>query len=194
MHAFQCECGIVRGEIDERGIHNHLICYCEDCRAYARSLGKADAVLDANGGTEIVQLAQPRLRFHQGVERLRALRLSENGLIRWYAGCCNTPIGNTLASPKIAVIGMVHACLDRDRISRDFGAYTAIVNTRNAIGENKPRQRGVIGVIGRAIAIVVRYRFGRRYLESPLFTNDGLPIAEPKVLSAETSRALRDNA
>ena len=31
----------------------------------------------------------------QGADRLTFLRMTEKGPLRWYASCCNTPIGNT---------------------------------------------------------------------------------------------------
>ena len=33
-------------------------------------------------------------------------------MIRWYAGCCKTPIGNTLENHKISFVGLLHNCLE----------------------------------------------------------------------------------
>ncbi len=35
------------------------------------------------------------------------MRLTPMGLLRWYAGCCNTPIGN-MVSARVPFIGIVH--------------------------------------------------------------------------------------
>lgn len=135
---------------------SHLLlhgCYCTDCRAFAHFLGKAPDVLDEQGGTEIVQVAQPRLRFIQGEDYLSAVRLSDKGMIRWYASCCGTPIGNTLANPKVSFIGLIHTCLDRARMNQDFGTSVAVVNTDTALGSPKPRQRGLPGVVARLLCV-----------------------------------------
>lgn len=191
MHTIGCECGAVRGTVDGRGLCSHLICYCADCRAFAHFLGHADKVLDAQGGTEIVQLAQPRISFTRGTEHLSAVRLSDRGLLRWYAGCCNTPIGNTMANRKVGVIGLIHACLEADRIDQDFGARIAIVNTGNALGEPKPRQRGLPGVIVRALTLTASNLVSRRYLRSPLFDETGAPKVTPRVLDAQELKSLK---
>jgi hypothetical protein len=81
MHPIQCKCGTLRGQLEGTGVCNRLICYCTDCRAFASFLGRTVEVLDKQGGTEIVQVAQPRLRFLQGEDRLSAVRLSEKGLV-----------------------------------------------------------------------------------------------------------------
>lgn len=194
MHPMQCACGSMAGEIEGRGLHNHVVCYCTDCRAFARFLGRADSVLDDQGGTELVQLAQPRLRFTRGERHLSIIRLSEKGILRWYAGCCRTPIGNTLASPRVSVIGLVHACLDRARLDRDFGGAAARVHTGSALGMPGPRPRGMPGVIARLLAIVLWNGLGGRYRQSPLFDENGLPRAEAAVLSPDCLAALKAGA
>lgn len=191
MHRIGCECGAMRGTVEGRGLCSHLICYCADCRAFARFLGHADKMLDAQGGTEIVQLGQPRISFTRGTEHLSAVRLREEGLLRWYAGCCNTPIGNTMADRKVAVIGLIHACLEAERINEDFGARIAIVHTASALGESKPRQRGLPGVIARALTLVASNLVSRRYRRSPLFDETGAPKVTPRVLDAEELRSLK---
>lgn len=183
-HAIRCRCGAVRGRLDDKGISNRIVCHCTDCRAFAHFLGQAGEMLDAHGGTEIVQVAQSRLRFDQGADRLATVRLSERGMIRWYAACCGTPIGNTLAAPGAAFIGLIHNCLQRERMDDDFGARVAIVNTDTALGTPKPQQRGLAGAIGRFIWIVVTQRIGAKYRQSPLFDAAGRPRVEPTILSA----------
>jgi len=76
-----------------RAIQNRCVCYCRDCQAFAHFLGKVDAILDERGGSEIIQVLPRNLTFTQGIELLACMRLTEKGLLRWYAACCNTPIG-----------------------------------------------------------------------------------------------------
>jgi len=75
---------------------NRAVCYCDDRQAFLHHLGRAD-LLDAHGGTDIVQVAPARLSFVQGQERVVGLRLTSRGLYRWYANCCRAPLGNTLS-------------------------------------------------------------------------------------------------
>lgn len=191
MHSIQCKCGNVRGQLEGKGVHNRLICYCTDCRAFAGFLGRTAEVLDEQGGTEIVQVAQPRLRFLQGEERLSAVRLSEKGMVRWYASCCNTPIGNTTIDPKVSFIGLIHTSLDHAQMNKDFGTKIAILNTDTALGEPKPTQRGFIGVIARFFWIVVTTRISGRYKSSQLFNSSGSPRVVPSILTPEELARLK---
>ncbi len=89
-----------------------IVCYCKDCQAFARFLGRPD-VLDAAGGTDIFQMATGRVTLTAGTEALRCLRLSDQGVFRWYADCCRTPIANS-AGPSFPVIGVIHSFLDHE--------------------------------------------------------------------------------
>lgn len=190
-HPVQCLCGSVRGQIEGTGTSSRVICYCTDCRAFAHFLGQGSEVLDAQGGTEIVQIAQPRLHIAQGAEHLACVRLSPNGMLRWYAACCKAPLGNTMADPKIGFIGMIHSSLDQSRIDQDFGTSIARLNTAAAIGEKKPVQNGLFGVIARFIWLVFSTRFSGRYKNSELFDSAGAPIAPATILTPEELARLK---
>ncbi|WP_219637192.1 DUF6151 family protein [Aquipseudomonas campi] len=191
MHPIQCKCGAIRGELKNIGTSNRLICYCTDCRAFAHFLDKTPYVLDEQGGTEIIQVAQRCLSFYQGEDLLSTVCLSEKGMLRWYATCCGTPIGNTMASRKVSFIGLIHTCLDRQKMDSDFGASVAVLNTDTALGQPKPKQHGLLGVIARFIWILVTNRINGRYKESPLFNSSGLPRATPKILEADELKRLK---
>ncbi len=191
MHPIQCQCGAIRGQLEGKGTHNRLICYCTDCRAFARFLGKAPDVLDEQGGTELLQVEQSRLRFLQGEDRLSAIRLSDKGMLRWYASCCGTPLGNTMVDPRMAFIGLVHTCLHQGQLNEDFGTRVAVVNVDTALGSPKPKQRGLLGVVVRFMLIVATSRISGGYKKSPLFNDSGLPRVEPKILPAEALASLK---
>ncbi|WP_428036543.1 DUF6151 family protein [Amphritea sp.] len=191
MHRVQCKCGALQGHIQGAGTCSRVVCYCADCRAFTKYLGCSDEALDAQGGSEIVQLAQPRVVFSQGQEHLAVMRLSEKGLLRWYADCCKTPIGNTLANPKVSFIGLIRPFLDQSMIEKDFGSSIAVVNVDSAIGELKPVQKGLFGVILRFIWMVLPIRLSGQYRRSQLFTESGEPVVTPKVLTAEERNALK---
>ncbi|MEP7245903.1 MAG: DUF6151 family protein, partial [Gammaproteobacteria bacterium] len=135
-HPLQCRCGTVKGAVENpRGAHR-VICYCKDCQAFAHFLGRADDVLDERGGSDIVQVLPRNITFTQGIEALACMRLTQKGLVRWYTSCCKTPVGNTLATPKVSFIGLVHSCLDNPGKPLDeaFGPIRACVNTKGAKG------------------------------------------------------------
>jgi hypothetical protein len=87
-----------------------FICYCTDCQGFARFLGRPE-VLDSAGGTDIFQLPPARVTLTEGVDALARLRLSTK-VIRWYASCCRTPIGNTAASPQFPIVALIHSFMD----------------------------------------------------------------------------------
>ena len=199
MHQLQCKCGMVRGHINSEGLQSRLICYCTDCRAFARFLAGAAAeagkgtgagtILDAAGGTEIIQLAQSRLHFSSGEAQLMALKLTEKGMIRWYCQCCFTPIGNTLASPGGAFIGVIHSCLQPAKLDADFGVEVAQLNTNTALGTIK--KRGLAGVLWRFLLIMIFERLSGRYRQSPLFSSEGVLRVVPRTLTKTELQQLK---
>lgn len=194
MHRIQCSCGAVSGQLKGNGTSNRVVCYCSDCRAFAYFLGRAGEVLNAQGGTEIVQVAQPRLVFSQGKEHLAAVRLSEKGLIRWYTACCNTPIGNTLSTPRVPFIGLVHSALDRSRMDDDFGKSVANVNTGSATGGSQPKSNGLFVSVLKFFWIVLSTHISGQHRKSELFSESGAPIVRPMVLTAEELSRVKNAA
>lgn len=104
----ECSCGSVKGVAHDvspkTGIH--VACYCDDCQAFAHELGQQNAVLDHYGGTYIFQMSPATINITAGNEYLCCMRLSPKGMHRWYAGCCKTPIGNTV-NAKTPFIGLI---------------------------------------------------------------------------------------
>jgi hypothetical protein len=103
--SLSCRCGRVRGRVRDAApaALNRVMCYCRDCRAFARWLERTDLLAPA-GGVDIVQVARGRVAFDAGVEELRCLRLSDKGLHRFYVACCRTPMGNSM--PKVPFLGL----------------------------------------------------------------------------------------
>ncbi len=138
--AMKCKCGSLRGvvhDISSRRGHR-TVCMCDDCQAYAHYVGQAETVLDANGGTDVVPVAPANVEITHGIENLKCLRLTEKGMLRWYAGCCGTPIANTAPISKIPFAGLIHSIMDfgdggesRDGILGPIGMY---VQGKSGIG------------------------------------------------------------
>jgi hypothetical protein len=188
--AVRCRCGAVRGtarEVSPRTV-SRSVCYCRDCRAFARWLDRLD-LLDAAGGTEIVQLGRARLEISSGVDRLRCVRLSQRGMHRWYSECCRTPLGNTI--PRIPFVGLARAALDvpRDGDELLFGEPIGS-DPASALGPALP------GPGPRAIARVVRlmttWALRRLGHPTPFFDRHNRPTVAPRVLTPAERDALRD--
>jgi hypothetical protein len=186
-HPLQCQCGTLKGVVAVPQNANRCVCYCRDCQAFAYFLGRADDVLDEQGGSEIIQILPKNLTFTQGREVLACVRLTEKGLVRWYAACCNTPIGNTLATPKVSFIGLVHNCLDQGGppLEDSFGPVRAWVNMSGARGDPKPKVAGQGRAVWWFITRVLRARLNGDYRRTPLFHADtGRLVVTPRVLSS----------
>jgi hypothetical protein len=186
-----CRCGEVQGEIDPRRAYARATCYCRDCRAFARWLGGA-GLLDAAGGTDIVAMAPDGLRFTRGFDKVACLSLGPRGLLRWYASCCRTPLGNIPRDPKLYYLGVPVPAIAEpaDAIDAAYGAPGRIaVNTGSATGEVKgsglARVTGTLRIVANLLAAKLR---GRR--NTLLFDEDGLPLREPQLLDKAERDAL----
>jgi len=188
----RCQCGLVQGEVDARHSAGRAVCYCRDCQAFARFLAREGEILDRFGGTEIIATVPRRVRFKAGLDNVVCMSLSEKGLLRWYASCCRTPIGNTPRDRKIAYVGLVRQCLtgSEDEMSRWFGPRAIMLNTQSARGDVRSTPMATfIGVL-RIIRNVGGARLNGDYKDNPLFVKDsGTPIKSPRVLTpAERKR------
>lgn len=187
-HPLQCRCGTLKGYVAQPGSVNRGVCYCRACQAFAHFLGRAGEILDAKGGTDVVQTSPARLTLTQGREMLACMRLTEKGLLRWYAKCCNTPIGNTLGNFKASFVGLIHNCLDSGDCSLDesFGPVRMWVNTQSAKGEVRSNSIANFGGIARIVAMLLRARVNGSYKRTVFFSpQTGAPVATPKVLSRD---------
>lgn len=170
--AVQCACREVRGVVTNAAPRtaNRVICYCDDCQAFLHHLGRAD-LLDAHGGSDIIQIAPASLSFLQGEQRIVGLRLAPKGLYRWYAGCCRTPLGNTVG-PAIPFVGIVAKAFASDRQRPDdlFGPAIGAIYGRYAIGCAPPRSTGLDArLVARALRKVIGWRLTGQAWPHPFF-------------------------
>lgn len=173
---------------------NRVVCYCDDCQAFARFLEQPD-VLDALGGTDIYQVAPARMRITAGEDALACVRLSEKGLYRWYAGCCRTPIGNTI--PRAPFVGVIHVFMDHagDGRSRDevLGPPVGFVHGRFAIGgqpAHAPR-KATVGLVARSARLLLGWWARGLGTPSPFFdAKTRAPRVPPRVLTKDERDAL----
>lgn len=196
-----CACGAVQGvarDVSGR-VGNHVVCYCDDCQSFAHFLGRAADVLDEHGGTEVFQMSPARLAFTAGAERLACMRLSPKGLLRWYAGCCRTPVANTLASNGLPFVGIIHACIEKPpgdaSLERALGPVQARAFRRFAKGDPAsipPDATPMLLLAPRFVAHLLQWKLRGDARRSPFFAaGTGQPVAEPHVISRDERAELR---
>jgi hypothetical protein len=196
--AVRCRCDALSGRLAgalDRGTRR-LVCYCRDCQAFARFLGGAEDLLDAHGGTDILQLSPARLRIEAGAERLACVRLSPRGLMRWYAACCATPLGNTLATRQLSFVGLVTVVLDGAARAR-LPTTRRGVFARDALGDGKPPGAADGAPLSMAVPITAELlarRLRGDHRRSPFFDEDGRPVVMPRILNPAARAALDASA
>jgi hypothetical protein len=191
----RCRCGEVEGVVANASPQkvNRVVCYCDDCQAFLHQLGRAD-LLNAQGGTDIIQVAPASLTFTKGQNHIAGVRLTPKGLFRWYATCCNTPVGNTLG-PAIPFVGIVAQTFDGgpQRAQIVFGAPLGAILGKHAIGPPPAGSTGInLTLLLRAITKVLGWRLRGRAWPHPFFhLKTREPIYPLQVLSSEERDELR---
>jgi hypothetical protein len=174
-----------------------FVCYCGDCQAFARFLGRAD-VLDAAGGTNIFQMPAGRVKLTTGTDVVRCLRLApKSGVLRWYTDCCRTAIANTAAGRRFPVVALIHSfmCHEAHGRSRDevLGRPLCRIYERSAMGPLPPDAAPAPSFrvfVARASKILGWWVSGLGR-PTPFFDErTRIPRAEPRVLTRSERAAL----
>lgn len=180
-----------------------LTCHCVDCQTFALYLqdqGHAGLLLDAWGGTEVTQMPPARIEIEAGADKLACVRLSDTGLMRWYASCCHTPIANTLPNAKMPFTGVIMSFVgpevsapERDEL---LGPVGARVNGRPRPDDpSAPKfPKFPAGTIWRSIRILLGGWIRGEQWPTPFYDADGQPKATPTVLSENEREQLRARA
>ncbi len=186
--SLKCACGKVKGTTHDVSAKNGLrvVCYCDDCQAFARELGQSDIALDQYGGTEIYQTAPGYVHFSEGEDQLRCLRLTKKGITRWYTACCNTPIGNTVNS-NLPFVGLIHTILgDKDIRDSTMGPVISYVQGQYA-KEGLPAERYnkafPIGITLKIFLKILKWRITGKGYPNPFYKEDGKPISKPTIVN-----------
>lgn len=188
----RCRCGRLQGEVALEGAYTRATCYCRDCRAFAKFLG-GEGIANAQGGTDIVPMDPAGLRFTSGVEQLACMSMSPRGLLRWYAACCRTPVGNTGRDARQSYVGVITACIDANE-----EVLTAQAGPRDRIALFRKHARGKVaatplrlvsgGLSIMAHVVAARLR-GRR--DAVFFDAQGAPIRAPHIVSKQEREVLQ---
>lgn len=184
----QCQCGKVKGQVTvERNKNGRFVCMCDDCQTYARFLG-TPGILDANGGTEIVPVVPASIRITAGQDNIKGVRLSPQGLYRWYAGCCNTPLANNPPNIKMPYNGVVHNFLgSKIVIEKALGPIKARIQAKFG----KPpfphgsHDRAPIKLMLEIMVFLLSAWVKGQGKPSAFFNNEGKPLIEPQILTKE---------
>lgn len=185
-HPLRCRCGALKGYVSHPEKASRGVCYCKDCQAFAHFLGTPGDILDEMGGTDVIATMPKYVTFTQGIEALACMSLTEHGLLRWYASCCDTPIGNTPRNYKVSHVGLVHTCLEDPlrTLESSFGPVRMRGNIKSAKGKPKLMPLSTVASILRFLRSLLRARLDGSYKYTPFFTLDrGTPVVAPKVLT-----------
>jgi len=169
-----------------------VICYCTDCQAFARFLGRP-GIMDEHGGTDIYQMAPSRVQL-DSTASLACMRLSDKGMHRWYCAECKTPLGNTLG-PKVPFVGVVHSVMAfGDAAARDAALGPPLVNIKPESAHGSvPASSGWVmaRVIFKTLRLIGTWWLTGAGKPSPLFDGKtGEPHAAVRVLTPEERGAL----
>jgi hypothetical protein len=195
--ALRCACGKIQGTAFavSRSAGTRIVCYCDDCQAFARFLGRTD-IVDRWGGTDIFQMAPRRLRLTGGTEALRCVRLSAKGMYRWYCDGCRTPLANTMG-PRVPFVGLIHRFVEAGAAGQPgddaLGEPLAYVQTKFAIGTppSHPGATSMGRIVARSVRLLATWWITGVGRPSPFFdARTRAPVAEPRVLGADERRAL----
>lgn len=185
----KCRCGAVQGVARNVSADTgtRIVCYCDDCQAFARYLDQEDTVLDEYGGTDIFQITPAQVEITQGAELIRCMRLTEKGLFRWYTACCKTPIGNTL-SAGVPFVGIIHNFMDDDGVrDQNLGPVRGHVLCKFARG-TLPAARNQTGfplrLVIRALSRLLVAKLRGQNRPSPFFNSNGIPVSAPQISKA----------
>ena len=150
-------------------------------------------MLNDRVGTDVDAIVTKNLSFTQGLENLACMSLTGKGLLRWYASCCTTPVGNTMRNFKLSFVGLVHTCLEGPSTSLEdsFGPVSMRICTKSAKGTSNPIPERKLGAMFRILKSLIRSRLDGSYKITPFFSPDrGTPVVEPKVLSSSEHERL----
>lgn len=189
----RCACGKLQGEVEPGKVAARAVCYCKDCQAFARFLGRESELLDDAGGTEVASALPGAVRFTGGIEHLVCMSLSPRGLYRWYAACCNTPVGNTPREPTMPYAGLMRACLAAppDTLDRQLGRSRIMVQTTSALARVRPTPLRTAWAVAKIGSMILRARLGGGYRDNPFFQpGTSEPLRQPRVLTLDERAAL----
>ncbi|PID60745.1 MAG: hypothetical protein CSB44_09345 [Gammaproteobacteria bacterium] len=144
-------------------------------------------MLDAWGGTEVVPVYPSDIEIEQGREHLRCYQLNENGLFRWAAACCRSPVFNTQPGfPWAGIPAKAYTNVRADALD-GLGDVRCRIYGRDAKGEapfpisSKIAFRDMMVVL----PFIIKGKLLGKHRHSPFFESDGkTPTVTPEILGS----------
>lgn len=190
-----CACGKLHGTVLEVAPQSgcRVVCYCDDCQAFARFLGRPD-IMDPWGGTDVFQVAPRCVHIQDPSRVLACVRLSEKGMYRWYCGECRTPVGNTVG-PRVPFVGLIHCFMDHASSGRPRDAVLGepyYSQGKFAAPDLPETRKGVPwGAIRKSGYLISKWWFRGAGAPSPFFEGkERTPRAVPRILTKQERSAL----
>ncbi|WP_339721471.1 DUF6151 family protein [Marinomonas primoryensis] len=188
----KCACGTVKGKTSavSSKIGTRITCCCDDCQAFSQFLGQEGNVLDQYGGTDIFQIPVSYLTISEGKSEISCVRFSPKGMHRWYAKCCNTPIGNTFGAGG-PFIGIIHSFMDKATTSEvDLGKNRGHILTKFAKTPVPENLKGSsLSINCRVVAKILSWKLKGLNKPSEFFNNNAEPICEPQILDKKAQNS-----
>lgn len=190
----KCQCENVQGSVHlaSSKTGNHVVCFCDDCQAFANHLPNTGDILDEWGGTAVYQVAPWMVKFHQGVDQLRCLRLTPKGLYRWYTACCQTPVGNTV-STKLPFVGLIHNILDEEggkgSLAGPILGYHKVESATGDVPQHVTDTGMPINTFARLIWRIFKWKVTAGGKPNPFYHTDGKSISRPEILKPGSGRS-----
>ena len=182
----ECLCGKVKGNTKNVNANSgtRIVCCCDDCQKFAQYLNRENDILDQYGGTDLFQMPMSHLNVIEGNELIGCIRLSDKGMHRWYAKCCNTPIGNTLGA-GVPFIGVVHNFMANTHTrDMDLGESRGHIQTKFALKTVPQRKQGSSFKVNmRSLFKLIVWKINGFNKPSVFFNENGEAIAKPNILN-----------
>lgn len=148
-------------------------------------------LLDAYGGTGRFQVSPASLAIRSGRDALACLQQTRKGALRWYAACCKSTLGLTLAQSRVPFVGLDVHRIDRAGMSFALvdvlGPVRACLNGRFERSERRAHRADVRSLLSMLAHLApLTWRWWRRgdQRRSPFFDAEtGAPVVEVVRLS-----------
>jgi hypothetical protein len=124
------------------------------------------------------------------------VRLSDKGILRFYASCCRSPIGNMLARRRSPFLGLVQPFMDPGpgRALEDvIGPVILYARSEAAtapLPANRPKPNMILGFAHVFKVIGASVLFGK-HTPTPFFDANDKLVVTPEILTHERHEALR---
>lgn len=178
----RCDCGFFQAVLHDVNPKSgtHLRCHCADCRAGFRVLRPGAQTR----GIHLYQTDPDKVEIIAGPEYFECMQLSPNGIFRWYASCCNTPMFNTLKSAKIPFASVFTETAEDPSV---FGPIVTEAHIKKSDG--KTVHKGMGKMVFRMLSRMISSKITGRWKETPFFLPPLYgPVFQPRLVDKNVKR------